>query len=158
MAVLNAVRLTTVYDPGRASDGNLEPLAALAAEGPMPLRVFHTLRYNARDTTSAADAVELIENGPTRPLSNDMQSGVIGLGEHIYTPVSDNPRCQQSWDEEHWTPFAYTSWAAARAGWPVHEHVMSQATAHQFLDLVEAIAAEVPELPTLRWTLALRTV
>jgi len=154
MAALNAVGLTTVYDPGRASDGNLEPLAALAAEGPMPLRVFHTLRYNARDAASAADAMELIENGPTRPLSNDLQYGVIGLGEHIYTPVSDNPRRQQSWDEEHWTPFADISWAAARAGWPVHEHVMSQVTAHQYLDLIEAITAEVPELPALRWTLA----
>ena len=154
MKELNRVGLTTVYDVGRPSEGELAPLEAFAKSADMPLRVFHTLRYNARDAESTASALEMIESDSVLPRSNDEQFGLLGLGEHIYSPVTDNPRNRKRWQEEVWGPFSQISFAAARNGWPVHEHVMSQVMAVQFLDLVEDIAAEVPEVKDLRWTFA----
>lgn len=154
MQTLNQVGLTAVYDLGRVSDGNLEPVEVLASEQSLPLRVFSSLRYDAKDVESAQAAIELIESGDTRPLSNSLQSGVVGMGEHIYTPVSDNPRLSKSWSEDKWTPFSDISWAAAKYNWPVHEHVMSRTTAIQYLDLIEDISKEIPTVKKLRWTFA----
>ncbi|GAL21843.1 hypothetical protein JCM19235_1669 [Vibrio maritimus] len=154
MKTLNQVGLTAVYDLGRVSDGNLEPVEQLAAEQTLPLRVFSSLRYDAQDTDSALAAIAMIESGDTRPLSNTLQSGVIGMGEHIYTPVSDNPRLSTSWPEDKWQPFSDISWAAAKYKWPVHEHVMSRVTAIQYLELIEAISEEIPSVKDLRWTFA----
>lgn len=153
MSALNAMGLTMVYDVGRPSEGSLDPLEDLAAAQDLPLRVFHTLRYSARDEASTNDALDLI-NGEAQPFSNDLQFGLLGLGEHIYVPVLDNPRHTHDWDEEAWGPFSEISYAAARKGWTVHEHVMSDATAVQYLDLIEDIALEVPEVSELRWTFA----
>ncbi|WP_187265450.1 amidohydrolase [Reinekea thalattae] len=154
MEELNRVGLTTVYDVGRPSEGELAPLEAFAKSGDMPLRVFHTLRYNARDAESTASALKMFESESTVPRSNDEQFGLLGLGEHIYSPVTDNPRNSSYWKEEVWAPFSQISFAAARNGWPVHEHVMSRVMAVQFLDLVEDISAEVPNVKDLRWTFA----
>ena len=153
MNVLNALGLTMVYDVGRPSEGELAPLEDLAASQALPLRVFHTLRYSARDEVSKNEALDLIEGGAT-PFSNDLQFGLLGMGEHIYLPVSDNPRHTGEWSAEDWAPFAEISYAAARNGWTVHEHVMSQATAVQYLDLIEEITAEIPGVADLRWTFA----
>lgn len=153
MSTLNGMGLTMVYDVGRPSEGNLDPLEDLAAAQDLPLRVFHTLRYSARDTASTNDALDLI-NGEEQPFSNDLQFGLLGLGEHIYVPVLDNARRTEEWEEATWGPFSDISYAAARNGWTVHEHVMSEATAIQYLDLIEEIAEEIPEVSELRWTFA----
>lgn len=153
MRVLNGYGLTMVYDVGRPSEGQLAPLEDLAASQALPLRVFHTLRYSATDEDSTNEALELI-NGDAQPFSNDLQFGLLGLGEHIYVPVLDNPNRRDRWDNEAWGPFSEISYAAARNGWSVHEHIMSQVTAVQFLDLIEEIAAEVPTVSDLHWTLA----
>lgn len=152
MAELNRLGLTAVYDSGRVTDGDLTPVAELANEGPLAVRVFHTLRYNARDESGADRAVSLIER--TEPLSKNDFYGLIGLGEHIYAPVQDSPRVTALWPEATWAPFSDISWTAAKNGWPVHEHVMSKATAIQFLDLIEDIAKEEPQIKDLRWTIA----
>ncbi|MCV2403153.1 amidohydrolase family protein [Marinomonas sp. C2222] len=154
MKELNRVGLTTVYDVGRPSEGDLGALEDFAESGDMPLRVFHTLRYNARDAKSTESALKMIESDSILPRSNDEQFGLLGLGEHIYSPVTDNPRNKSQWKEEVWGPFTQISFAAARNGWPVHEHVMSQVMAEQYLDLVEDIAVEVPTVKDLRWTFA----
>ncbi len=154
MRALNRVGLTTVYDVGRPSEGKLEPLAELAEKQALPVRVFHTLRYSARDTESTERALALIESGNRRARSHDAQFGLLGLGEHIYVPVSDNPRHTGRWGADDWGPFSQISFAAARNNWPVHEHVMSRATAVQYLDLIEEIATEVPGVRDLRWTFA----
>lgn len=153
MGELNALGLTMVYDVGRPSEGQLEPLEKLSQEQPLPLRVYHTLRYSARDAESTDAALKLIE-GDAKPFSNDLQFGLLGLGEHIYVPVSDNPRFSGVWDEDAWGPFSEISFAAARNGWTVHEHVMSKATALQYIDLIEDIAEEIPSVKDLRWTFA----
>lgn len=154
MEELNSVGLTTVYDVGRPSEGDLGALEDFANSGAMPLRVFHTLRYSARDAESTAAALQLIEGTHKLPRSNDLQFGLIGLGEHIYVPVSDSPRHTSAWQEKDWGPFSQISFSAARNGWPVHEHVMSRSTALQYLDLVEEIAVEIPTVKDLRWTFA----
>lgn len=154
MEKLNQLGLTTVYDVGRPSEGSLEPLEELAENQQLPLRVFHTLRYSARNEEGASQAVATIEGDEIKPLTNDLQFGLIGLGEHIYVPVSDNPMFSSRWSNADWQPFTDISFAAAQNGWPVHEHVMSQATAEQYLDLVEDISKQVPTLPELKWTFA----
>ena len=154
MQALNSIGLTTVYDVGRPSEGKLDSLEALSESTDLPLRVFHTLRYSARNKASTAQALELITGGDTLPRSHNLQYGLIGLGEHIYVPVSDNPRHTGLWPDSDWQPFSEISYAAARNGWPVHEHVMSRDTAVQYLDLVEDIAAETPDVKNLRWTFA----
>ncbi len=153
MSVLNGMGLTMVYDVGRPSEGSLDSLEELAATQDLPLRVFHTLRYSARDEASTNDALDLI-NGEAQPFSNDLQFGLLGLGEHIYVPMLDNPRQTEEWEGGIWEPFSEISYAAARNGWTVHEHVMSQATAIQYLDLIEDISKETPEVSELRWTFA----
>ena len=58
-SVLNRHGLTTVYDVGRASDGNFDPVRELANSGELTLRVFHSLRYQANNplqTTQAKQA------------------------------------------------------------------------------------------------------
>ena len=154
MAALNALGLTTVYDVGRPSEGKLEPLATLAATGPMPLRVFHTLRYRATDKQSTIDALQLITKGRSRPLSMDAQFGIVGLGEHLYGPMHDRANRRDSWPEDIWGPVRSLATAAAKHGWPIHEHTASRVTVTQFLDLVEEIAVHTPKVKTLRWTLA----
>lgn len=154
MAELNRIGLTTVYDVGRPSEGSLLPLQTLAESSVLPVRVFHTLRYSARDEESTASALEMISGSEFLPKSNDTQFGLLGLGEHIYIPVSDSPRHTGLWGAADWGPFAKISLAAAQNGWPVHEHVMSRDTAVQYLDLFDAIAKEVPSVKDLRWTFA----
>ncbi len=154
MAALNRVGLTTVYDIGRPSEGKLAPLASLAAAGPIPLRVFHTLRYRAIDPESTDHALKLITDGTARPFSATDQFGVIGLGEHIYGPMHDRANRRERWEDSVWGPVRTISRAAARHGWPIHEHTMSGPTISQFIDLVEEIAFDTPEVKELRWTLA----
>jgi predicted amidohydrolase YtcJ len=154
MAVLNAVGLTTVYDVGRPSEGKLDPVAELAAAGALPLRVFHTLRYRAKDDQSTQDALKLIGQGTQQPLSMSNQFGLLGLGEHIYGPMHDRPRRTERWGEDVWGPVRSIATTAAKKGWPLHEHTMSRVTISQFLDLVREIAVHTPEVKKLRWTLA----
>ncbi|MDE0029961.1 MAG: amidohydrolase family protein, partial [Deltaproteobacteria bacterium] len=134
MAALNRVGLTTVYDIGRPSEGKLAPVASLAAAGPMPLRVFHTLRYRATDPQSTDAALKLITGGAARPFSTTDQFGVIGLGEHIYGPMHDRANRRAPWEEAVWGPVRTISHAAAKHGWPIHEHTMSGPTISQFID------------------------
>ena len=154
MAELNRVGLTTVYDIGRPSEGKLAPLASLAAAGPMPLRVFHTLRYRASDPESTAAALKLITDGAAKPFNVTDQFGVIGLGEHIYGPMHDRANRRDRWEEAVWGPVRTIARSAAEHGWPIHEHTMSGVTISQFIDLVEEIAFRTPKVKELRWTLA----
>lgn len=154
MTALNRVGLTSVYDVGRPSEGKVEPLGKLAAKGPMPLRVFYTLKYRATDTESTDAALKLISQGSYRPLSADNQFGLIGLGEHIYGPMHDRPNRQQRWGESIWEPVRTIATTAAKNGWPIHEHTMSQVTISQFLELIAEIATHTPQVKELRWTLA----
>ena len=154
MAELNRVGLTTVYDVGRPSEGSIGPVADVAASQDMNLRVFYSLKYSANDAQGAQDAIELIEQNAEQANSKDDQFGVLGLGEHIYTPVIDNAKHFGDWANNIWEPFSAVATAAAAHGWNVQEHIMSDATAGQFLDLVADIAETYPAVSDLRWTMA----
>src|SRR5205823_9312846 len=74
MRELNAVGLTGIY-----SLGHSDFLAARAAKGPLPVRLWETLPFNATDPASATAAAALIER--SRPNQFDGQFGIFGLGE-----------------------------------------------------------------------------
>ena len=154
MQVLNQMGITSVYDVGRESDGKLAPVEALAQQGLLPVRVFHSLRYTARNTKTAKAAISLIKSGDHKPLSNSDQFGLIGLGEHIYNPVYDSTRTKKSWPNNIWGPFSDIARAGAESGWSIHEHIKSKTTAKQFIELVEDIAEDTPNVTNLRWTIA----
>lgn len=154
MAALNRIGLTAVYDVGRPTEGKLAPLVKLASAGPMPLRVFHTLRYRATDPESTDNALKLISDGAQRPFTTTDQFGLVGLGEHIYGPMHDRPGRSTRWPEEVWGPVRTIANAAAKHGWSIHEHTMSAVTVSQFIDLVGEIAEHTPEVTKLRWSLA----
>ena len=82
MRALNSAGLTGVYSLGQSNF-----LAARAAKGPLPLRLWETLKFNATDPASATKAAELIER--TRPNQFDGQFGIFGLGEVLYGPFFD---------------------------------------------------------------------
>ena len=73
MHELNAAGLTAVYSLGHSAY-----LAARAAKGPLPLRLWETLPVNATDPASATRAAALIES--SRPNQFDGQYGIFGLG------------------------------------------------------------------------------
>ena len=79
---LNSVGLTGVYSLGQS-----DLLAARAARGPLPVRLWETLPFNATNPASAARAAALIER--SRPNRFDGQFGVFGLGEVLYGPFFD---------------------------------------------------------------------
>ncbi|RVU82808.1 hypothetical protein EOL70_19900 [Leucothrix sargassi] len=152
MAYLNSFGLTTVYDVGRPSEGTMEPLNEIAKAGDASLRVFYTYRYRATNPEQAIEAIQ--DFTKLEPISSDEKIGLLGLGEHIYAPVSDSPRTADKWTEEKWAPFAEIATAAAKNGWPIHEHTMSHVTIGQYLDLIDDISKETPKIKTLRWALA----
>jgi hypothetical protein len=90
MHELNSRGLTGVYSLGQSAF-----IAARAAKGPLPLRIWETLDLNANDPASADKAVELIAR--THPNQFDGQHGIFGLGEVLYGPFYDlAPR------KDHW--------------------------------------------------------
>src|SRR5690606_24246962 len=93
MHELNAVGLTGVYSLGQS---NL--VAARAARGPLPLRIWETLAFDARDPASAAEAGALIER--TKPNQFDGQHGIFGLGEVLYGPFFDLAPRPEPWPAE----------------------------------------------------------
>ena len=82
MHALNAAGLTGVYSLGQS-----DFLAARAAKGPLPVRLWETLAFNATDPASAAEAAALIER--SRPNQFDGQFGIFGIGEVLYGPFFD---------------------------------------------------------------------
>src|SRR5689334_10886594 len=79
MHELNSTGLTGVYSLGQS-----DLLAARAKKGPLPLRLWETLNFNATDPASADKAVGLISHFP--PNQFDGQHGIFGLGEVLYGP------------------------------------------------------------------------
>jgi predicted amidohydrolase YtcJ len=151
MHTLNSVGLTGVYSLGRGPEGETELLEARAARGPLPLRIWETLTFEATDPAAAADAVALIER--SRPNRFDGNFGVFGLGEHVYLPFFDLPNQSGPWPDEIVDEYLKLAEAAARGGWHIHEHTMSNWSVTDLLDGFEALNERVP-MDHLRWTLA----
>jgi predicted amidohydrolase YtcJ len=151
MRTLNGVGLTGVYSLGRGPEGETELLEARAASGPLPLRIWETLTFEATDPASGAQAVALIER--STPNQFDGNFGVFGMGEHVYLPFFDLPNQSGPWPREIIDEYMKLATAAARGGWHIHEHTMSNHSVSDLLDRFEALDETVP-LANLRWTLA----
>jgi predicted amidohydrolase YtcJ len=155
MHELNSVGLTGIYNLSTTAE-SLEPdfgrwradfLGARAAKGPLPVRLWETLRYNATDAATAADAVALIER--SRPNQFDGQFGVFGIGEIVYRPFFE---ARGTVSADVMSEYGKIAAAAARGGWHIHVHVIPNDTITSLLDTVEKVHATQP-LDHLRWTL-----
>src|SRR6185503_10140659 len=142
---LNAVGLTGVYSLGQSPF-----LAARAAKGPLPVRLWETLPFDARDPASATAAAALIER--SRPNRFDGQFGIFGLGEVLYGPFFDLAPRKDHWPAQIMSEYGKLATAAARAGWHVHQHVINNNAVSDLLDTLETVNKTQP-LTGLRWTL-----
>jgi predicted amidohydrolase YtcJ len=142
---LNSTGLTGVYSFGQSA-----LLASRAAKGPLPVRLWESLDFNATDPASATEAAALIER--SRPNQFDGNFGVFGLGEVLYRPFFDLGRRAQPWPAEIMTEYGKLALAAAHAGWHVHQHVINDSAVSDLLDTLEAVS-KTQRFDRLRWTL-----
>lgn len=151
MQTLNGVGLTGVYSLGRGPEGETELLFERAAQGPLPLRIWETLLYEATDPASAEIAVALIDS--TQPNQFDGNFGVFGMGEHVYLPFFDLPNNAGPWPDEILRQYMKLAATAAQNGWHIHEHTMMNSSVTDLLDRFEAMNPDI-RMDHLRWTLA----
>jgi predicted amidohydrolase YtcJ len=142
---MNAVGLTGIYSLGRSA-----LLAARAAKGPLPVRLWETLPINATDPPSAAQAAALIER--SRPNQFDGQFGTFGLAETLYRPFFDLAPRKEPWPAEIMNEYGKLATAAARGGWHVHEHVINNSAVTDLLDTLERVNKN-QRMDHLRWTM-----
>jgi predicted amidohydrolase YtcJ len=145
MRELNSTGLTGVYSLGQSNF-----VAARAAKGPLPVRLWETLNFNAADPASASKAAELIAR--SRPNQFDGQHGIFGLGEVLYGPFFDLAPRKDPWPAAIMSEYGKLADAAARAGWHVHQHVINNNAVTDLLDTLEQVNRTQP-LTGLRWTL-----
>jgi hypothetical protein len=145
MHELNSTGLTGVYSLGQS-----DFLAARAAKGPLPLRLWETLPFNATDPESAATAAALIER--SRPNQFNGQFGIFGLGEVLYGPFFDLAPRRDPWPAEIMNEYGKLATAAARAGWHVHQHVINNNAVTDLLDTLEKVN-KAQRIDRLRWTM-----
>ena len=80
---------------------------------PLPLRIWHTLKYEAHDPQGADAAVMLVRNSTP---GNGDYLGLLGLGEHIYLPLSDGPGTTERHPDEVIAEFMKIATVAAEGG------------------------------------------
>lgn len=148
---LNRSGLTSVYDVGRPPEGDISLVQEMNDEAPLPIRVWHTLKYQAYDPEGADAAVELVRSS-TANSTNDYY-GLIGLGEHVYLPFFDNPGKTEGYSEDIVSEFMKIATAAAEGGFHIHEHTMANVTVQDLLGPFETLNETIPLAP-LRWSLA----
>jgi len=151
IATLNRSGLTSVYDVGRPPEGDLALLTKMSAKGPLPLRIWNTLKYEAYDPKGADAAIELINK--TKVNTSDDYLGTIGLGEHLYLPFFDLPNLTKPYGEDVVSEFMKVATAAATHGFNVQEHTMLDMTINSILGPMEELNKKV-SLKPLRWNLA----
>lgn len=150
-SVLNSHGLTTVYDVGRSTDGNFDPVKTLADQDKLTVRVFHSLRYRADNPIEVNEALTFIKS--SEPRSNNDWFGLIGIGEHTYNPLHDSSMRVSLYDDDVWQQFQRIAVYAAEGGWHIHEHAMQDSTASRILDIAEVIDKD-HSMKDLRWTIA----
>jgi predicted amidohydrolase YtcJ len=151
MRTLNGVGLTGVYSLGRGPEGESERIEARALRTDMPLRIWETLTFEATDPAAADAAVALIERSTPNTFRDDF--GLFGLGEHVYVPFFDLPNQNGPWPKAIIDDYMKLATAAARGGWHIHEHTMSNWSVTDLLDRFEELNRTQP-ITALRWTLA----
>jgi predicted amidohydrolase YtcJ len=142
---LNRSGLTGVYSLGSST-----LLAARAARGPLPVRLWETLNVSAGDPASAAKAAALIER--SKPNQFNGTFGTFGIGEVLYGPFFDLAPRKDPWPAEIMNEYAKLATAAAKAGWHVHQHVINNSAVTDLLNALEPVQKE-QRLDHLRWTL-----
>lgn len=150
IAALNKAGLTSVYDVGRPPEGDITLLDRMSEDGPLNLRVWHTLKYQAYDPEGAEAAIDLIDNSTAN--STNEYLGLLGVGEHVYLPMFDLPNVTEPYPDEVVDIFTSISRAAARGGFRIDEHSMMDVTIRGILDGWEEVNEEIPLAP-LRWSL-----
>ncbi len=148
---LNRAGLTSVYDVGRPPEGDISLVQEMNDREPLPIRVWHTLKYQAYDSEGADAAIELIRN--STPNDNNDYYGLLGLGEHIYLPFFDNPGTTEAYPGDVLENFMRIATAAAETGFQVHEHTMADITVRSILPALTELNERIPLAP-LRWSLA----
>lgn len=150
IALFNKAGLTSVYDVGRPPEGDIALLEEMSESGPLNLRVWHTLKYQAYNQEDGDEAIALINS--TEPNTTNDYLGLLGVGEHVYLPFFDLPGFQQVYSDEIVSEFGRISRAAAESGFKVNEHTMMDQTINSALDEWEKIDADIPLAP-LRWSI-----
>ena len=150
-SVLNSHGITTVYDVGRSTDGNFDPVKTLAEQDELTVRVFHSLRYRANNPIEVNEALTFIKS--SEPRSNNDWFGLIGIGEHTYNPLHDSSMRVSLYDDNVWQQFQRIAVYAAEGGWHIHEHAMQDSTASRILDIAQVINKDYL-MKDLRWTIA----
>lgn len=150
IAALNQSGLTSVYDVGRPPEGDISLLDRMSTNGPLNLRVWHTLKYQAYGVEDVPSTIELIESNTAN--STDDYLGLLGIGEHVYLPMFDLPNVTEPYPDEVVDEFRQISQAAASGGYRINEHSMMDITITSILDAWEQVNAETPLAP-LRWSL-----
>jgi len=151
IGVLNQAGLTSVYDIGRPPEGDISLLEKMSVDGPLPIRVWHTLKYQAYDPEGADAAVELVKNSTAN--STDDYLGLFGLGEHVYLPFFDRPGMTEPYSDDIIAGFMKIATAAAEGGFHIHEHTMADITVQSLLGPLAELDKTIPLAP-LRWSLA----
>jgi predicted amidohydrolase YtcJ len=151
MNTLNSVGLTGVYSLGRGPEGESERVEARALATDMPLRIWETLTFEATNPAAADAAVALIERSTPNTFQDDF--GLFGLGEHVYLPFFDLPNQNGPWPKPVIDEYMKLATAAARGGWHIHEHTMTNFSVTDLLDRFEQLNRTQP-ITGLRWTLA----
>ena len=147
---LNASGLTAVYDVGRPGEGDISLVEKMAQKGPLPVRVWHSLKYEAKDAAGADAAVALVKK---TSFSTTDQNGLFGLSEHIYLPFFDNPNTTASYPAAVVTEYMKIAKAAAEGHVNIQEHTMANVTVRDLLAGFEALSQTV-SIKDLRWNLA----
>jgi predicted amidohydrolase YtcJ len=150
IAELNKVGLTSVYDVGRPPEGDITLLDRMSEDGPLNLRVWHTLKYQAYGPEDIPATVELMNSNTAN--STDDYLGLLGVGEHVYLPMFDLPNVTEPYPDEVVVEFRQISQAAANGGYRINEHSMMDVTINSILDAWEQVDA-VTSLGPLRWSL-----
>ena len=148
IATFNRAGLTSVYDVGRPPEGDISLLERMSADGPLPMRIWHTLKYQAFDPEGADAAIELINSSKAN--STDDYLGLLGLGEHVYLPFFDLPGRTEPYGSDVVDELMRISTAAAENGFHIHEHTMLDQTIQSFLGPLEELNETIP-LGPLRW-------
>jgi hypothetical protein len=151
MSTLSSVGLTGVYSLGRGPEGESERIEARALREDLPIRIWETLTFEATDPAAADRAVALNELNRPNTFRDDF--GVFGLGEHVYLPFFDFPSQAGPWPTAVIDEYLKIAAAAARGGWHIHEHTMSNHSVSDLLARFERLNATTP-MSQLRWTLA----
>lgn len=150
IAALNKAGLTSVYDVGRPPEGDITLLERMSEDGPLDLRVWHTLKYQAYGPDDIPATIDLIRNNTAN--STDEYLGLLGVGEHVYLPMFDLPNVTEPYPAEVVDGFRQIAMAAAEGGYRINEHSMMDVTIQSILDAYEDINQEIPLAP-LHWSL-----